>query len=451
MRRRAPGPPAAWTSSPSAAYGPSALERSLPWHQASRVANQLSRLGIDADERRRDLAVAGAALVSQARGTWRAIALVLAWPAGARGQSLQACQELHEPLVDLGRALLLDPVPGPRQHRLLPEIRHRFLHGIEVLPVHREHRVNLSRDKERRLAQLRTVQKGRQFPHPIDIAVPVQPTPETGALEFAREEVDVLLRQPGRQRLRQCAAVEKSLGPAEQETPAHLGRGIPRRRVEEHAYGPADIGLELRLSLARCLEVELIKLVLARHALHRLCGADIRPGAAYVGDAEQDDSLEDVRPQQGAVPGDGSPPVVADDGRPLLPQGMHEPHDISRQLEDVIGLDGLGPVGMAIATLVRCHHAVPRRRQRRQLVPPGVPTLREAMAQDDQRALALLGDMHPDPVCCDEAVVHLCHPSVSSSAVPALDSLAGSSLAHPALPGPTAGFAGYLVHMRPRY
>src|SRR5215831_7920840 len=111
--------PAAWTSSPSAlslSFRPRLhdCERTgriaRSWGQA---ANQLSRLGIEADERRRDPAVAGAALVYRARGTWRVIALVLARPVGAQGQSLQACQKLHELLVDLGRALLLDPVPGP--------------------------------------------------------------------------------------------------------------------------------------------------------------------------------------------------------------------------------------------------------------------------------------------------------------------------------------------------
>ncbi len=69
----------------------------------------------------------------------------------ARDHFLQACQKLDEERVDRGWALLLNPMPGTRQHHLVPEVGHRFLEGVEVLSVHREHRVNLARNEEGRL------------------------------------------------------------------------------------------------------------------------------------------------------------------------------------------------------------------------------------------------------------------------------------------------------------
>jgi hypothetical protein len=100
---------------------------------------------------------------------------------------------------------------------------------------------------------------------------------------------------------------------------------------------------------------------------------------------------------------------MADNDRTLLAQGMDETDDIPRQLEDMIHLDGLRLVGLAITTLVWCHHVVPCLRERRQLVAPGVPALWKAVAQDDQRSFALLGDVHPDTIRVDEPVAYLYH------------------------------------------
>jgi hypothetical protein len=40
------------------------------------------------------------------------------------------------------------------------------------------------------------------------------------------------------------------------------------------------------------------------------------------------------------------------------------------------------------------------------LMPPRVPQLRKAVAKDNERPFAILGEVHPDPVRFDEAVIH---------------------------------------------
>jgi hypothetical protein len=42
----------------------------------------------------------------------------------------------------------------------------------------------------------------------------------------------------------------------------------------------------------------------------------------------------------------------------------------------------------------------------RYLVPPGIPALREAVTKNDQRPLALFGEVHLNAVGVDESVVY---------------------------------------------
>lgn len=44
-----------------------------------------------------------------------------------------------------------------------------------------------------------------------------------------------------------------------------------------------------------------------------------------------------------------------------------------------------------------------------QLMPPRVPTFRKAMAQEDERALALFCDVHPDAIGLNEAMLQPGH------------------------------------------
>jgi hypothetical protein len=48
-------------------------------------------------------------------------------------------------------------------------------------------------------------------------------------------------------------------------------------------------------------------------------------------------------------------------------------------------------------------------RQRPKLMPPGVPAFGKAVAEDDERAFALLGHMQTDTVGLDHAMRHVGH------------------------------------------
>src|SRR5205807_10672592 len=86
-----------------------------------------------------------------------------------------------------------------------------------------------------------------------------------------------------------------------------------------------------------------------------------------------------------------------------------QPEHVVGQVDDVVGVDGGRLVGAAVPTLVGGDGVVPGPGQRRQLVPPRVPELGEAVAEHDERALPLLGDVHVDAVGADDPEGGLVH------------------------------------------
>jgi hypothetical protein len=85
---------------------------------------------------------------------------------------------------------------------------------------------------------------------------------------------------------------------------------------------------------------------------------------------------------------------------------MDQSNHITGQLEDVVRLDGFRPIGLAVATLIRSHHMESCISERWYLMPPGIPALRETMAEDNQRPLALLSEVHLNAVGVDESVIY---------------------------------------------
>jgi hypothetical protein len=73
-------------------------------------------------------------------------------------------------------------------------------------------------------------------------------------------------------------------------------------------------------------------------------------------------------------------------------------------MEDGISIDCRRLVGLSVASLIGCDSMKSRSGQRWQLVAPRVPTLREAMQQNDQRTLSGFHDVHADAVCLDRSV-----------------------------------------------
>ncbi len=73
------------------------------------------------------------------------------------------------------------------------------------------------------------------------------------------------------------------------------------------------------------------------------------------------------------MPGDRRAPVVPDDVRLLLAQGVDQSDDVADQVEDGVRVDVVGMVAASVATLVGGDHAEARIGQRAELVMPGVP------------------------------------------------------------------------------
>ena len=109
------------------------------------------------------------------------------------------------------------------------------------------------------------------------------------------------------------------------------------------------------------------------------------------------------------MPGDGRAPVVAGDHRRFRTQGVEQTHHVADEVQERVLVDGLGPVGLPVPAHVGRHRVEAGLRKRRQLMPPGIPGLREAVAENDQRARPLLGDVHANAVRLDGAVLDLAH------------------------------------------
>ena len=73
-----------------------------------------------------------------------------------------------------------------------------------------------------------------------------------------------------------------------------------------------------------------------------------------------------------------------------------------------------GSIGAAIAAHVRSDRVEAGFGQGPELMAPGIPGLREAVTEHDQRAFALLRHVHSNSVGLDRAVPHLAHGSLHS-------------------------------------
>ncbi len=95
--------------------------------------------------------------------------------------------------------------------------------------------------------------------------------------------------------------------------------------------------------------------------------------------------------------------MAGDDGGRLA-QGIEQADHVADEMKQRVLVDRLGPVGLAIAAHVGRDGMVAGLGQRLQLMPPRVPGFGKAVAQHDQRAGALLGDVHLDAVGRDGPV-----------------------------------------------
>lgn len=100
---------------------------------------------------------------------------------------------------------------------------------------------------------------------------------------------------------------------------------------------------------------------------------------------------------------------MADDHRLLSSQRIEQSHHVADRMEEHVSIDLWRLVGSTIAAHVGRHRVEPGLREGAELMAPGVPALRKSMTEDDQRACALLGHVHPDAVRLNRAMLDLRH------------------------------------------
>src|SRR5258706_14512019 len=95
-----------------------------------------------------------------------------------------------------------------------------------------------------------------------------------------------------------------------------------------------------------------------------------------------------LRVMQGKRPSYAATPIMSNDDRLFFPEGANQSHDISsNRVHSIIG-DAHRLATVVIPTEVRSDHAK-MLGQHRDLMSPGIPKLREAVKQNDERPLPL--------------------------------------------------------------
>ena len=93
----------------------------------------------------------------------------------------------------------------------------------------------------------------------------------------------------------------------------------------------------------------------------------------------------------GGAPRHHGAEVVADEHRLLGADVVEQADEVGGQLDDVVGVDGVGLRRAAVAALIGRQHVVAGLGQRRNLVAPGVGQFGEAVGQHDHRRAAFAG------------------------------------------------------------
>src|SRR6266851_2627880 len=88
-----------------------------------------------------------------------------------RSEHSIGCQELDQQPIHLAGTLLLGPVADAGTHRFLPEIGQVGFERLEFVVEHLNYGVLVAGDKKRWLPGLRAVEKRRQGPVPVHVAV----------------------------------------------------------------------------------------------------------------------------------------------------------------------------------------------------------------------------------------------------------------------------------------
>jgi hypothetical protein len=112
---------------------------------------------------------------------------------------------------------------------------------------------------------------------------------------------------------------------------------------------------------------------------------------------------------------------VTGDYRLFGAERVEQSYNIADHVKQSVLVDRLRGVGPAIAPHVRRDRPEPDLGEGGELVPPGVPGFRKAMAQQDERTFACFGQVYADTVGCDGAVRHFRHGLHSHTRIAAID------------------------------
>src|ERR1700687_1931899 len=216
---------------------------------------------------------------------------------------------------------------------------------------------------------LRALPRRGQVPVAVEIAVPIEPTAETGLLVGRAEIRQVGFAEPIRQWPVDADIAEKSLAVLDEQRGAWIGKAAPERG----SHRQANIALELALGDARRLKVLPIEIgdPAFAQAIERPATASERRGNAQAGN--------------------GGKNIWA--GK----RGAQRRH-VSDGIEDAVGTDIGRRGGSAETAHIRRNNMETRSRKRRDLMPPRIRQFRPAMAKQHQRTFALFEQEDLDAV-----------------------------------------------------
>src|SRR5581483_6663798 len=168
-------------------------------------------------------------------------------------------------------------------------------------------------------------------------------------------------------------------------------------RVELGAEYAAHVLFERRLNLGR-LEEELVehRVLVLGHQRRRRHRAAKRPRPERR--TESNHAPETIRAQQCGLPGDRRADVVAGNDRLLDTECVEQADDVADEMQHGVFLDTLGAIAAAIAAQVERYRAESGLGECAKLMPPGIPALGKAVAENDERALALFRHVDADAV-----------------------------------------------------
>lgn len=256
---------------------------------------------------------------------------------------------------------------GLRDQYHLAQARDETAHPLDRITTAESGQVHiaLAGQEEGRDAPDYRVQAGRLLPPQVHAPIPVQTAGEPCPAELGRVVVQLRAGQPGPgQRRGRRQDVDIAAAAREMREDAEVGAGP---------------GL---------LKVMQVQEVIARDRGESRTGP--APGTPGAGIVQDDDGPDPAGMAQRHFPGQLGTEIEPDEHGPVGPAGVDQAGDVTADLRRTVGGDVRRSGGPAISAQVRGECVVPGG-DSRELVAPGVPQVREAMAQDDRDSVAGLG------------------------------------------------------------